>query len=329
MILNMNIITREKLENQQIWIYGISILFGGVLGISNEGFGISLGWTISPLIAVLMYGMFAQIPFLKVREAISNLRFMMALLIGNFIAVPIIVWVLIMIFPQSLPILLGVCLVLLTPCIDYVIVFTQLGKGNEKLMLASTPILFVVQMLLLPLYLWLFIGEEMVGVVHLEPFLEAFLWLIVTPLIVAIVTQWWAKKKALGEKVLDMTTWFPVPFMAFVLIVVVASQIGKVYSDFEIIMGVLPIYILFLIITPLVSRFIAFVFKLDEGAGRALIFSTGTRNSLVVLPLALALPDSLATLAAAVIVTQTIVELIGELFYIKAIPELIMKDRPH
>ena len=325
MTLKMSI-TREKLENQQIWIYGISLLFGGVLGISNGDFGNSLAWTISPLIAVLMYGMFAQIPFLKLREAIANLRFMAALLIGNFIAVPIIVWILTMIFPQSPPILLGVCLVLLTPCIDYVIVFTQLGKGNEKLMLASTPILFVVQMIVLPLYLWLFIGEEMAGVVHIEPFLEAFLLLIVTPLIAAIITQLWAKKKVLGEKILDMTAWFPVPFMALVLIVVVASQIGKVYSDFEIIVRVIPIYILFLLITPLVSRFIVYAFKLDKGAGRALIFSTGTRNSLVVLPLALALPESWAALASAVIVTQTIVELIGELFYIKAIPKLILKD---
>lgn len=217
-------------------------------------------------------------------------------------------------------------MVLLTPCIDYVIVFTQLGKGNEKLMLASTPILFVVQMVLLPLYLWLFIGEEMAGVVQVGPFIEAFLLLIVTPLILAVITQLWAEKKSLGEKALELTAWLPVPFMALVLIVVVASQIGKVYSDFDIIVRVIPIYILFLIITPLVSRFIASVFNLDKGAGRALIFSTGTRNSLVVLPLALALPDSWATLAAAVIVTQTIVELIGELFYIKAIPKLILKD---
>lgn len=69
-------VTREKLENQQIWIYGISLIFGGVLGISNEDLGTSLDWAISPLIAILMYGMFAQIPFLKLREAISNIRFM-------------------------------------------------------------------------------------------------------------------------------------------------------------------------------------------------------------------------------------------------------------
>ncbi|QOQ55580.1 arsenic resistance protein [Bacillus amyloliquefaciens] len=318
-------ITREKLENQQIWIYGVSLVIGGIAGIAGKDSGLRWGWTISPLIAVLMYAMFAQIPFLKLREAISNLKFMAALLIGNFLAVPVVVWVLTAIFPQSPPILLGVCLVLLTPCIDYVIVFTQLGKGNEKLILASTPVLFVVQMVLLPLYLWLFIGKEVIGAVHAGPFLEAFLFLIAAPLLAAVMTQLWADIKPAGEKVLEWTAWLPVPFMALVLLAVVATQIGKVYSDFDIIVRVVPIYLLFLLIMPFVSRFIAYAFRLDTGEGRALIFSTGTRNSLAVLPLALALPDAWASLAAAVIVTQTIVELIGELVYIKAVPDWLLK----
>ena len=65
------------------------------MGLLSPGAGSSLDAAISPLIAILMYGMFTQIPFLKLREALSNLRFMMALLIANFIAVPVIVWVLI------------------------------------------------------------------------------------------------------------------------------------------------------------------------------------------------------------------------------------------
>lgn len=237
-------ITRETLENQQIWIYGGSLIFGGILGI-NTGIGTNLEWMISPLIAILMYGMFAQIPFLKLREAIANFKFISALLIGNFIAVPIVVWILTAIFPQSPPILLGVYLVLLTPCIDYVIVFTQLGKWNEKLILASTPILFVVQMILLPVYLWIFIGGEMAEFFEVSPFLEAFLFLIVVPLIFAVISQVWAKKREIGVKVLEFTTWLPVPFMAFVLIVVVSSQIGRVYSDWELIVRVSHICFIF------------------------------------------------------------------------------------
>ena len=61
---------------------------------------------------------------------------------------------------------------------------------------------------------------------------------------------------------------------------------------------------------------------LDVPAGRAIVFTGATRNSLVVLPLALALPDRLAV-AAAVVVTQTLVEVIGMVTYVRLIPRLL------
>jgi len=66
---------------------------------------------------------------------------------------------------------------------------------------------------------------------------------------------------------------------------------------------------------------VARMFRLDAPAGRAMAFSTGTRNSLVVLPLALAVPGAIPILPA-VIVTQTLVELLGELAYIRLIKKL-------
>jgi len=63
------------------------------------------------------------------------------------------------------------------------------------------------------------------------------------------------------------------------------------------------------------------VFSLEVAAGRAVAFSAGTRNSLVILPLALAVPGAIPVLPA-IIITQTIVELISELIYIRLIPKL-------
>ncbi|MFQ5626261.1 MAG: hypothetical protein ACE5FM_06360, partial [Methyloligellaceae bacterium] len=59
--------------------------------------------------------------------------------------------------------------------------------------------------------------------------------------------------------------------------------------------------------------------SLDTGGSRALMFSVSTRNSLVVLPLALAVPFG-GGLVAAVVITQTLVELLAELVYIRLIP---------
>lgn len=42
----------------------------------------------------------------------------------------------------------------------------------------------------------------------------------------------------------------------------------------------------------------------------------------MVLPLALALPDALA-IAAVVVVTQTLVELVGMVIYVRAVPRLL------
>ncbi|MGJ1190929.1 hypothetical protein [Sphingobacterium sp. HSC-15S19] len=82
---------------------------------------------------------------------------------------------------------LGVALVLLTPCSDYVIVFSHLGKGNSKAILASTPLLFILQLLFLPLYLWILLGNETVGIIEITPFVKAFLYLIVIPFLLSFL----------------------------------------------------------------------------------------------------------------------------------------------
>lgn len=317
--------SREQLEQKQVGLYAIALIIAAGFGLLFPEFSENLGRLISFILAILMYGMFAQIPFFRLREALSNRKFLFALLVANYLFVPILVWGVTRFLPGDPAILLGVLLVLLTPCIDYVIVFTHLGRGNEKLILASTPILFVTQMLLLPFYLWLFMGKQAAEIVSAAPFLEAFFGLIVIPLLLALLTQWWSSRQASGERFLDAAAWLPVPFMALTLFVIIASQIAKLYTSFDFIIHVLPVYAAYMILAPILGRIVAHIFRLDPGAGRALIFSASTRNSLVVLPFALALPEPLSLVVSAVIVTQTIVELIGELLYIRLVPKLLLR----
>lgn len=169
----------------------------------------------------------------------GNRHFIGALLTVNYIAVPIVVWILTKLLPEYPPFLLGVYSVLLTPCIDYVIVFTSLGPGNEKLLLMATPILLVTQLLLLPMFLWLFIGSEAIGILEPVPFIIAFINLIVIPLVIAIIIQSYAKKSPIGDRILNSSAWLPVPFMALTLFVVVASQIGKLFAYIDLIIKVI------------------------------------------------------------------------------------------
>ncbi len=229
-----------------------------------------------------------------------------------------------LVFPNNSTITLGILLVLLTPCIDYVIVFSHLGKGNSKAILAATPLLFLLQLLLLPIYLWIFLGVSAINIIEVTPFAKAFLFLILIPFLLAIATQLASNKnKILGNTILNFSGWLPVPMMAITFFVIVASQVKILYNNPEPILKVLSIYLVFAIVAPFIGMLSARIFKVDAFNTRAICFSTGTRNSLVVLPLALSLPAPANQLVAVVIVTQTIIEILFELIYIKIIPRLI------
>ena len=199
-------------------------------------------------------------------------------------------------------VLLGVLLVLLTPCIDYVIVFSGLAGGASARLLAAAPLLMIGQILLLPVYLLIFVGPETVGLIELEPFVKAFLFLIVLPLAGAGVAQWWARHRRLGQLVVDTLLGLMVPLMMITLATVVASQIAGIGSKVTALLVVVPIYAAFLVVMVPLGILAARIARLDVRASRAVVFSGATRNSLVVLPLALALPEPLEIAALVVVV---------------------------
>ncbi|MDH0304737.1 MULTISPECIES: bile acid:sodium symporter [unclassified Pseudomonas] len=315
---------REQLERNQIPLYFIAVALAAAVGLLAPGMAQPLEVLVTPAIAVLMYAMFLQIPFLDLRAGLGNRRFMGALLLANFVLVPLLVWIGTRGLADHPAVLVGALLVLLTPCIDYVVVFTHIGKGDSRLTLAATPVLLLVQLALLPLYLALMLGGGSVEI-SVVPFVEAFVLLIVLPLLLAVATSAGARRSALVAKWNDAWAWLPVPAMALVLIAVIGSQIGVVASRLDDLLPVVPVYVGFALLAPLLGMFAARLFRLSTGEARAVTFSAATRNSLVVLPLALALPESIRALAAAAVITQTLVELVSELIYVRAVPALVRR----
>lgn len=174
----------------------------------------------------------------------------------------------------------------------------------------------MVQILLLPLYLWLFLGTASADLLRPGPFVEDFLWLIAVPLVLAWLTELWAGRQASGERFTETMAWAPVPLTLFLVMGAEVPRINNALGD---VLGVVPAYIAYVVAAPIIGWMIARLFRLDAGARRALVFSASTRNSPVVLPLALAAPFD-GGLVAAVVVTQTFVEL--QLAYIRVVPKL-------
>lgn len=276
---------------------------------------------IEPVLALLLFATFLGVPFAAIGRSLRDARFLGAVGSVNFIVVPLVSYGLSRPVADNPALLFGVLLVLLTPCVDYVIVSADLAGGASESLLAAAPLLMVAQILLLPVYLLLFIGPSRVAVVEVGPFARAFLLLIVLPLTAATLTQWLANRHRAGRVIEGTMLSLMVPLMIATLFTVVISQVGAVGTAALQLLILIPIYVMFLVVMAFVGFGTGRLFRLDVAATRALVFSGATRNSLVVLPIALALPASLA-LVPVVVVTQTLVELVGMVAFVRFIPKL-------
>ena len=224
-----------------------------------------------------------------------------------------------MLTPDDPAIRLGVLMVLLVPCTDWFITFTHLGGGDTKRAMAFSPVSLLLQIVLLPVYLWIFFDDDLALTFARGEMLLAFFGLILAPLVTAFLTERWVERDNGRLSVIEQLAWFPVPLLAIVVLIIAATQVHVVMSSIGILGHLLLVFVAFLLIAGLLARLLAHQFGLPPSQGRVLAFSLGTRNSFVVLPLALALPPSYE-LAVVAIVFQSLVELFGMAVYLWWVP---------
>ncbi len=315
--------TRAALERRQVVLYLAAIAAGSALGLSWPQAGAPLERLIYPVLTLLLYASFSQVPFASLREAFSDKRFMSALLVANFVAVPLMVLALSQLLPPDAGLRLGVLLVLLAPCTDWFVTFAQLGKGDVRRAVAALPLLLLLQLLLLPGYLGLFLGEAFVGAIDAAVFGRAFAQFILLPLALAYLTQRAARHRLTLSRFLGLLAWWPVPLLALTLFLIAGSHVTVVLGAQALLAWVVPVFILYALMAAPLARLMAARFGLEPAAARTLAYSVGSRNSFVVLPLALALPDALS-LAVAVIVIQSLIELVALTVYLWWVPGLLL-----
>lgn len=310
-------------DRHQVPIYLAGLLVGALVGVllpPATASGVEVA--IYPVLGALLFATFLQVPFPDIARSLRDVRFVVAALVLNFVLIPLVVGAVVLPLGLDQAVLLGVLLVLLTPCIDYVIVFSGLAGGDARRLLAISPLLMIAQILLLPLYVLIALGPGLVDVIDPGPFLEAFGLLIVAPLALAWITGRLRERSRAAAAIDRAAGAAMVPLMTLTLAVVVTSQVPALSGRLWTIAPVLPIYAGFLVVGAGIGLATARLGRFDVPASRALVFSGATRNSLVVLPLALALPATFAV-TPAVVVSQTLVELIGMIVFVRLVPRLL------
>lgn len=334
----------SALDKLQVPLYLLALVGGAAVGLAWQG-AVRLEPLINPLLGLLLFATFLAVPLYSMARAVADLRFLGSLLAANFVLVPAIVWLITRPLTDA-PVLPAVLLVLLCPCVDYVIVFTRLAGGAAEKLLVATPLLLLAQMLALPVLLPLLGGTSVR--MHAGPFFDAFLWLIAVPLAAAWLVQASLSSSSLSDRrhpvrtlALSLNATMEaamVPLMMAVLAVVAASQAQRVATAPGQLLAIVPVYAAFaglLILAMAVAT--RRMRSVEQRPDRiALIFSPVTRNSLVVLPFAFAMEASGAQTAPgllpAAVVTQTMVELLVMVALVRlchALLPVAQKPRPH
>lgn len=320
----MPTVTRGSLEKHQVWFYLGAVALGAVLGLTWPDQGQRLDALVWPTLALLLYATFTQMNLAYVPGTLKDTRFLTAALVGNFLIIPAVVFGIISLLPSVDALVLGLFLVLLVPCTDWFITFSSLGRGDAIRASALTPVALFLQLGLLPLYLILMTDFELGRIFDFEAIWPALV-ILAGPLTAAILTEAGSQRAKPLATVRDKAGWFPVPLLGLVILFVSASHIGPMQENLGLLPWVGLAAGLFLISALLIAKLIALVFRLPVEQGRTLAFSLGTRNSFIVLPFALSLPEGWE-IAAIVIVIQALAELFGMIFYVWFVPTVLFRD---
>ncbi|MCL2148233.1 MAG: arsenic resistance protein [Methanomassiliicoccaceae archaeon] len=137
----------------------IAVALAGILLGQLALFSENAGGLIEPFLMVMLFLIFLKVDVREIGQSFRNVRFSSTSVLINFVWTPIVAVILGYAFlGGSVDMMVGFLMLLVTPCTDWYLVFTGMSKGNVPLSTSILPLNLILQVLLLPLYLFLFLG---------------------------------------------------------------------------------------------------------------------------------------------------------------------------
>lgn len=207
---------------------GGGLALGQVDGVAAVADGLIL-----PFLMVMLFAAFAGVPLSRLRSAFGNRRVVGSSLLVNFVWSPLLGVALGAIFLREHPALwVGLIMLLVTPCTDWYLVFTDIADGDLPLATSLLPYNLVLQLILLPVYLYVFAGTLVA--LPLELLVESVLLVLVVPLVAGGVARWGLTRTKgrtwLREQFLSKLSPLQIVFLTLAIGAMFASQ-GAVILD--------------------------------------------------------------------------------------------------
>ncbi|RQG95313.1 arsenic resistance protein [Natrarchaeobius oligotrophus] len=249
---------------QSVFVLGAIIgglALGQVSGVASVADALIL-----PFLMVMLFGAFAGMPLSKLRSAFGNRRVAGSSLLVNFVWNPLLAVVLGAIFLREYPALwVGLIMLMVTPCTDWYLIFTDIADGDVPLATSILPYNLVLQLVLLPVYLYVLAGELVE--LPLGLLIESVVLVLIVPLVLATIARKglirWRSDRWFRRSFLPKLSPLQIVFLSLAIGAMFASQGQEVVGNPE---------LLALLAVPVVF-FYGINLALGFGIGRALSFS--------------------------------------------------------
>ncbi len=293
--------------------------FQTVIILSAVGIGLLLGQVvffetyaesfIVPFLLLMLYGLFLNIPLQHLKDAFENRKFLNTSIFINFIWTPLVAWGLGAIFLSEHPALwIGFIMLMVTPCTDWYLMFTSIAKGNIPLSTSVLPINLILQVVLLPVYLFIFAGT--IQSIPLSTIGESILLVLVIPFALAHLTRYSLRKKKafLNKKLVPFFATAQIIFLAIAIMAMFASQGNYLINNLEAISVLVIPVLLFFVVNFVLAQTVGKAMKFSYEDTVSLSLTIIARNSPVSLAIAvIAFPDQ--PLIALALVIGPLIEL--------------------
>jgi ACR3 family arsenite efflux pump ArsB len=288
----------DKLET----IFILAAITLGLIFGQAESFGKIASSLVGPLLVGMIFGVFLKIPLTEISRGFKNVKFALTSLGVNFLWIPILGYGLSTVFLNDfLDLKIGFLMLLVTPCTDWYLIFTALAKGDVPLSTSILPLNLIVQLVLLPVYLFIFAGLN--GAIQGGTLIASVFWTLVVPLGASVlVKRFFAETGAFREGLAKIFENGVFVFLWLAILCMFAQEAKRLLSDLTQFKILFPPVILFFLVNFFVGRLVSRLAKFSRAQAVSLSMTTLARNSPVSLAVAVVAFPSRPDVALALVI---------------------------
>jgi ACR3 family arsenite efflux pump ArsB len=298
---------------------------GGVLGVYvplTSPILIGVQWGV---LALMVFLVVVSLPLLSVGRAIAKPPVLIALFSLNLLVVPLVAFVLSRFVWQVPALQVGLLLVLLAPGVALSLTTAAQAGGDVESVLGAKPLLFLGQLVVVPLYT-VFLSGGVLGFTDLPDTFFVIATVIVTPSLLALGLQGaMAVSPALAHS-RNFLVGARVPVIAVAVAVVTWNQVPAHLGQLEELLRTVPLFFSFLVLLAPLGLLAGILTSLSSAEKRAIMIVGAGRGGVIMLPISLALDPEVWGLVPLVVITQLCIEVLGMMVYRTIVPEIVPTD---